>query len=169
MAALPQVVTDIRLRRGGSYNGTGEWVWEKRWHDGRVEKEGNDRESGGGSGEAAPRGAKGVTSDVHAGESMSEIEGDALTACVSYHDDESLVPISEVHAEGITRTKKRRVAGIGRLSVLTSNVVTAVLPGLYNMRKLEFKGDGWGIDPRGTVGKKAPPTADNFATELPEH
>ena len=30
------------------------------------------------------------------------------------------------------------------------------------MPKLEFKGEGWGVDPKGKAGKDAPLTADNL-------
>ena len=74
-----------------------------------MEKAGIDRESGGSPGGAAPRGAEGVTGDLHAGECMSEIERDALPACVADHGEDGLVPIPEINAEDITHTKKRRV------------------------------------------------------------
>lgn len=94
-----------------------------------MEKEGNDRESGGDPGGAAPWGVEGPTGDLHAGEDMSEVKGDELPACVACHDEDGLVPISELHAEGITHTMKGRVVGIRRLFVLASNVVETILPG----------------------------------------
>ena len=61
-------MTDIRLRHGGNHDGTGGRVWERDGFDGRAEKEGGDRESGGGLGGTAPRGAEGLTGDIHGGE-----------------------------------------------------------------------------------------------------
>ena len=94
-----------------------------------------------------------MSGDLHAGEGMSGIEGGALPGCVADPDEDGLAPISEIHAEDITHTKKRRVVGIRRLFVLANNVVKAVLPGRCKMPKLEFKDQGWGVDPRGKVGK----------------
>ena len=96
LVALLQAVTDIRLRRGGNYDGTGGWVWERGCFDGRAEKDGGDRESGGGPGATAPRGrgAEDVAGDLHAREGTREIEGDEVLAIAWSQGTLQLTPLA---------------------------------------------------------------------------
>lgn len=80
---------------------------------------------------AALREAEGVIGDAHVRKGMSAVQGDAAVACVADHDKDGLAPTSEIHDEGITLLKRRRVTGIRRLFVPASIVVKAVLPCLY--------------------------------------
>lgn len=98
--------------------------------------ESGDRDSGGDPGEAAPSEAEGATDDSHMGEGKSEVQGGAVHACIADRDKDGVAPISETHAEGITRTKRRRVAGIRRLLGLVRGFPSTVFyttryPGIF--------------------------------------
>ncbi|CAN0212727.1 unnamed protein product [Laminaria digitata] len=57
------------------------------------------------------------------GEGKSEVQGGAVHACIADRDKDGVAPISETYAEGITRTKRRRVDGLRRLFVSADNLI----------------------------------------------
>ena len=94
---------------------------EKSWHESSVARDCGDQTSGGGPGRAALREAKGATGDSHVGDIMSEVQGDAVPACVADHHKDGLATMSEIH-EGITLIERRGMTGSRKLFVLASIV-----------------------------------------------